>query len=61
LAREIESKKNYILSVQAKLKNTAFISNAPEKVVRIEMEKVHLAELELGKLEEKYKQIDSGT
>ena len=51
---EIENKKNYIRSVQTKLKNTAFVANAPEKVVRGEMEKMHLAELELSKLEEKY-------
>jgi valyl-tRNA synthetase len=57
LAKEIENKKNYIRSVQIKLKNTAFVSNAPEKVVRIEMEKVHLAETELAKLEEKYSHI----
>jgi valyl-tRNA synthetase len=57
LAKEIESKKNYIRSVQIKLKNTSFIANAPEKVVRIEMEKVHLAETELAKLEEKYSHI----
>jgi valyl-tRNA synthetase len=57
LSGEIENKKNYIRSVQAKLKNTAFVSNAPEKVVRIEMEKMHLAETELAKLEEKYSHI----
>lgn len=54
LAKEIENKKSYIRSVQIKLKNTAFMANAPEKVVRIEMEKMHLAETELKKLEEKY-------
>lgn len=58
LAKEIENKKNYIRAMQAKLKNTAFISNAPEKVVRTEMEKVHLAEVELEKLETKYKHIE---
>lgn len=43
--------------MQLKLKNTSFVANAPEKVVRIEMEKVHLAETELAKLEEKYSHI----
>lgn len=59
LSKEIDNKKNYIRSVQAKLKNTAFVANAPEKVVRIEMEKMHLAESELAKLEEKYKHIET--
>jgi valyl-tRNA synthetase len=58
LSKEIEIKKNYIRAQQSKLKNTAFVSNAPEKVVRAEMEKLHLAENELAKLEEKYKQLD---
>ncbi len=53
--KEISNKKSYIREVQAKLKNTAFIANAPEKVVRTEMDKMHLAETELAKLEEKYK------
>ena len=57
LAREIENKKSYIRTVHAKLKNTAFVANAPEKVIRIEMEKVHLAETELSKLEEKYSHL----
>lgn len=58
LSKEIDNKKNYIRSVQAKLKNTAFVANAPEKVVRIEMEKMHLAGVELAKLEEKYKHTE---
>lgn len=44
--------------MQAKLKNNAFVSNAPEKVVRAEMEKLHLAEIELKKFEEKFSQLD---
>ena len=55
LMKEIASKKSYIRDVGAKLKNTAFIANAPEKVVRTEMDKMHIAETELAKLEEKYK------
>lgn len=45
--------------MQIKLKNTAFVANAPEKVVRMEMDKMHLAETELEKLEGKYKHIES--
>lgn len=58
LEKEIETKKTYIRTMQAKLKNNAFISNAPEKVVRSEMEKLHNAELELHKFEEKYAQLE---
>jgi valyl-tRNA synthetase len=58
IGKEIEIKRNYIRSMQAKLKNTAFVSNAPEKVVRAEMEKLHNAENELKKFEEKYAQLE---
>jgi hypothetical protein len=34
------------------------MANAPEKVVRLEMDKIHLAETELAKLEEKYKHLE---
>ncbi len=57
LMEVINEKKNYIRSLQEKLKNNAFVSNAPEKVVRLEMDKLHLAETELAKIEEKYKQL----
>lgn len=53
----IDEKRSYILALKGKLGNNAFISNAPEKVVRAEMEKLHLAEDELRKLEEKYKTL----
>jgi valyl-tRNA synthetase len=58
ISKEIELKRNYIRSMQSKLKNTAFVSNAPEKVVRAEMEKLHNAENELKKFEEKYAQLE---
>jgi valyl-tRNA synthetase len=58
IAKEIVTKKSYIRTLQSKLKNTAFVSNAPEKVLRIEMDKLHLAEAELAKLEEKYRQLN---
>ena len=38
-----------------KLENNSFVANAPEKIVRIEMEKKHQAETDITKLEEKYK------
>ncbi|GAB0174793.1 MAG: valine--tRNA ligase [Candidatus Altimarinota bacterium] len=58
LEKEIQTKKTYIRSMQTKLKNNAFISNAPEKVVRAEMEKLHIAETELKKFEEKLTQLE---
>lgn len=48
-------KKDYIRALKTKLSNTQFVKNAPEKVVRIEMDKLHTTENELAKLEEKYK------
>ena len=54
---QITEKKEYIRTLSAKLRNNAFITNAPEKVVRIEMDKLHLAESELAKIEEKYKTL----
>ena len=53
LEKDALSKKSYIRNLQAKLKNNSFISHAPEKVVRTEMEKLHLAEEELKKIETK--------
>ena len=57
LSLQIMQKKDYIRTLTAKLKNNAFISNAPEKIVRIEMEKLHMTENELTKLEEKYRHL----
>jgi valyl-tRNA synthetase len=37
------------------MSNSQFVKNAPEKVVRAEMEKLHTTEWELEKLEEKAK------
>lgn len=55
----IEEKKNYLRSLTVKLQNNAFITQAPEKIVRTEMEKKHQAENELIKLEEKYSTLMS--
>ncbi len=58
LAVQIEEKKNYLRALEAKLSNTAFAKNAPEKIVRIEMDKMRLTEEQLKKLEEKYNLIE---
>jgi len=54
LAREIEDKKSYLRGIQSKLSNPSFVKNAPEQIVRSEMEKRSQAEKQLEKLEEKY-------
>ena len=38
----INEKKEYIIALDAKLSNTAFTKNAPEKIIRIEMDKKNL-------------------
>ena len=53
----MENKKDYIRVLKAKMSNSQFVKNAPEKVVRAEMEKLHTTENELAKLEEKYKSL----
>lgn len=57
LLEQIEDKKNYLRTLNAKLQNNSFVANAPEKIVRIEMDKKHQVENELLKLEEKYNSI----
>ena len=51
---QIEDKKSYLRALNAKLQNNSFVANAPEKIVRAEMDKKHQVENELAKLEEKY-------
>ncbi|MBC7504092.1 valine--tRNA ligase [Candidatus Gracilibacteria bacterium] len=53
----IEEKRGYIRLLEVKLSNSAFTANAPEKIIRIEMEKKNLAREQLEKLEEKYGKI----
>lgn len=55
LHEQIENRKDYIRVLKAKMSNAQFVKNAPEKVVRAEMDKLHIAENELTKLEEKHK------
>ena len=57
LMGQIQEKKDYIRTLKEKLGNNAFVSNAPEKVVRAEMDKLHLTESELAKIEEKLSHI----
>lgn len=58
LSEQLNTKKEYLRALNTKLKNNAFIMNAPEKVVRAEMEKKKLVENEIIKLEEKLKSTD---
>ncbi len=53
----ISEKKEYIIALDMKLSNTAFTKNAPEKIIRIEMDKKNLAQEQIEKLEEKYKKL----
>ncbi len=55
----IEDKKNYLRSLDAKLSSSSFSKNAPEKIVRAEMEKKHQAEDQLKKLEDKYRSLEN--
>jgi len=54
----INEKKEYIRTLEVKLSNSAFTKNAPEKIIRIEMEKKNLAREQLEKLEEKYNKLN---
>lgn len=53
ILEQIEEKKTYLRTLDAKLSNTAFAKNAPEKVVRMEMEKKRMTDEQIKKLEEK--------
>lgn len=57
IREQMENKKEYIRVLKAKMSNAQFVKNAPEKVVRAEMDKLHTTENELAKLEEKYKSL----
>lgn len=54
---QIEDKKSYLRGISAKLSNPAFAKNAPEKIVRAEMDKKYQAEDQLEKLETKLQAI----
>ncbi len=57
LLAEIQDKKSYLRTLGEKLMNNNFVSNAPEKVVRAEMEKQKSSKEQLTKLEAKYKAL----
>jgi valyl-tRNA synthetase len=59
LLAQIEDKKGYLRSLDAKLSSSSFTKNAPEKIVRAEMEKKHQATDQLRKLEEKYRSFEN--
>ncbi len=59
LIAQIEDKKLYLRGITAKLSNASFVKNAPEKIVRAEMDKRNQAEEQLAKFEEKLKNIES--
>ena len=54
IKEQIEDKKHYLRGIAGKLANPSFAKNAPEPIVRAEMEKKHQAEIQIAKLEEKY-------
>lgn len=55
---QIEDKKSYLRTINAKLTNPSFAKNAPEKIVRAEMDKRNQAEEQLAKFEEKLAQLE---
>ena len=59
LMEQMNAKKEYIRVLDAKLANGSFVKNAPEKIVRAEMEKRNQTIEQLEKLEEKYKSLDN--
>jgi valyl-tRNA synthetase len=52
LTKEIERRRKFILSIEGKLHNEGFLSNAPADVVQLERVKLETAREELTKLEE---------
>jgi valyl-tRNA synthetase len=58
LMEQIEEKKEYLRTLESKLANGAFIKSAPEKIVRIEMDKKNQTLEQLEKLETKYHALD---
>lgn len=59
LLEQMNTKKEYIRVLDAKLANSSFVKNAPEKIVRIEMDKRNQTIEQLEKLEEKYKSLEA--
>ncbi len=57
LSLQIEDKKAYLRTIESKLAAPSFAKNAPEKIVRAEMEKRNETIAQLEKLEAKYKSL----
>lgn len=57
IKEQINDTKEYIAILDKKLLNEAFINKAPEKLVRIEMDKKQQAKIKLEKLEEKLSKL----
>ena len=57
IQEQITDTKEYIAILDKKLLNEAFISKAPEKLVRAEMEKKEQAKDKLKKLEDKLEKL----
>ena len=53
LKKNISSTRDYIILLDKKLLNESFVNNAPEKLVRLEMQKKEQAKNKLLKLQEK--------
>jgi valyl-tRNA synthetase len=58
LKEQIADTKEYIALLDKKLLNEAFVSKAPEKLVRAEMEKKEQAKQKLQKLEDKISKLN---
>lgn len=57
LEKEIEDKKSYLRGIEKKLSNPSFSKNAPEAIVRSELEKRRQVEAQLEKLVAKYEAL----
>jgi valyl-tRNA synthetase len=57
ILEQLEEKKEYLRVLETKLANSTFIKNAPEKIVRIEMEKKNQTLEQIEKLEAKYQSL----
>ena len=56
---ELEDKKGFLKSVMAKVNNEKFMSNAPEKVVQLELKKKNDAESQIKILEDRLTELSS--
>ena len=57
LETQIEEKRIYIRTLSEKLSNNTFLQNAPERIIRAEMEKRNLALDQVEKFEKKMQEF----